>query len=55
MTWLGETFKGKIWFTIGESKPSWQMPPRPRTTNTLLLKKISGRYYCTFQLCEIMT
>lgn len=29
MTWQGETFKGKIGLTMGESKPSWHMPPRP--------------------------
>jgi arylsulfatase len=29
MTWQGETFKGKLGFTMAESKPSWRMPPRP--------------------------
>ncbi len=29
MTWQGETFKGKLGFTMAELKPSWRMPPRP--------------------------
>ncbi len=30
MTWQGETFKGKLGFTMAESQPSWRMPPRPK-------------------------
>lgn len=29
MTWQGETFKGKLGFTMAESQPSWRTPPRP--------------------------
>lgn len=29
MTWQGDTFKGKLGFTMAESKPFWRMPPRP--------------------------
>jgi hypothetical protein len=29
MTWQGEKFKGKLGFTMAESKPSWRTPPRP--------------------------
>jgi arylsulfatase A-like enzyme len=29
MTWQGESFKGKLGFTMAESTPSWRMPPRP--------------------------
>lgn len=28
MTWQGDSFKGKIGFTMDESEPSWRMPPR---------------------------
>ncbi len=29
MTWQGETFTGKLGFTMAESKADWRMPPRP--------------------------
>jgi len=29
MTWQGEKFKGKLGFTMADSKPSWRTPPRP--------------------------
>ena len=29
MTWQAEVFKGKIGFTMEDSTPDWNMPPRP--------------------------
>ena len=29
MSWQGEVFKGKIGFTMEDSTPEWNLPPRP--------------------------
>ena len=29
MSWQGEVFKGKIGFTMEDSTPHWNLPPRP--------------------------
>ena len=29
MSWQGEVFNGKIGFTMEDSTPHWNLPPRP--------------------------
>ena len=39
MAWQGEVFQGKIGFTMEESIPHWNLPPRPPegTPNVLMI------------------